>query len=55
MRYSFGWYTRKDGQVIVQITEHINQGWFADLFDAKFAAAQFFGKRPVLFQIRRLA
>lgn len=54
MKYSFGWYTRKDGQVVVQITEHLNQGWFADLFDAKFAAAQFFEPRSVLFEIRRV-
>lgn len=54
MRYSFGWYTRKDGQVVVQITEHLHEGWFSDLFDAKLAAARFFDPRAVLFEVRRL-
>ena len=50
MKYSFGWLTDKRGQVVVQITEHLHEGWFDDLYAAKFAAAQFFGERPVLFQ-----
>lgn len=53
MKYSVGWLTTKRGQVIVQITEHPTQGWFDDLYAAKFAAAQFWGERSVLFEIRR--
>lgn len=55
MKYSFGWLTNKRGQVLVQITEHLHEGWFDDLYAAKFAAARFFGERPILFQIRRAA
>lgn len=53
MRYSVGWYTKPSGQVVVQITEHLHEGWFDDLYAAKFAAAQFFGQQSVLFQIQR--
>ena len=53
MRYSVGWYTKPNGQVIVQITESLNAGWFADLYEAKFAAARFWGERPVLFRVER--
>lgn len=53
MKYSFGWFTKPNGQVIVQITEHLHEGWFPDLYAAKYAASQFFADRAVLFQIRR--
>ena len=53
MRYSVGWFTKPSGQVVVQITESLDEGWFADLYEAKFAAAQFWGQKAVLFQIRR--
>lgn len=55
MKYSFGWFTKPSGQVVVQITEHLHEGWFPDLFAAKFAAAQFFADRSVLFEVRRLS
>ena len=53
MKYSFGWFTKPNAQVVVQITEHLHEGWFPDLYAAKFAAAQFWGSKPVTFQIRR--
>lgn len=53
MKYSFGWFTKPSGQVIVQITESLHEGWFSDLYAAKFAAAQFFAGQSVLFQVKR--
>ena len=53
MKYSFGWFTKPNGQVVVQINEHLHEGWFSDLYAAKFAASQFFEPAFVLFEIRR--
>ena len=54
MKYSVGWYTHPDGEVVVQITETLNRGWFADMYEAKAAVSQFFGERGLVFEVRRL-